>query len=131
MNKKSLARIGAFVFGASLAAWLSAGCDPTASSDTTIKVEPQTTELLGEGASVVLTAAGVGTNDMLYLPLVWSVTRPDLGAIVSSAGRTAVYESNGRVGHNTVIVRDQGEFEGLASIQQIELVETNGMAATP
>ena len=94
-----------------------AGCENTTTSDTAITVTPDSVELKG-GATQVFTASVADTNVALNLPLVWTVGDSTLGLIKSSEGLTAVYESNGAIGNNTVTVRDQGEASGVAVINQ-------------
>lgn len=110
------------------------GCD-SADTDSGITVTPEETDLEGAGASVLLTAsaptppeeaddtaaAAAETNETtqtLYLDLEWEVSNPALGFILSQAGYTAVYESNGTIGQNVVRVMDQAGNEGEALINQ-------------
>ena len=64
------------------------------------------------------TSSSSGTNQTLYYPLEWSVSSPSLGYIKSSTGRTAIYESLGGAGNNTVSVRDQDGKKGQAVVVQ-------------
>jgi hypothetical protein len=54
----------------------------------------------------------------LVLPLVWSVSDSSLGVIKASEGMTAIYESTGTIGNNTITVRDQGDKAGVAVVNQ-------------
>jgi hypothetical protein len=101
-----------------------AGCDDAATGPV-ISVTPDSVDLTG-AKTVVLTAQGGEAGDtaavptnVLYMPLEWSVHNPQLGGIMSSAGHTAVYESNGRVGQNVVFVKDQSGREGVVAINQV------------
>ena len=55
------------------------GCESSSEGSSSIDVTPASTELVGQG-SVLLTAASA-TEQELFLPLVWSVENPALGAI--------------------------------------------------
>ena len=117
-----------------LAVGLLAGCE-SASTDTGITVTPEETTLEGIGATVLLTAssptppvtAADGTNIevTLYLPLEWTVSNPDLGGILASAGYTAVYECNGTIGQNVITVTDQAGNEGEAAVSQRAVSSTD------
>jgi hypothetical protein len=106
-------------------AWMlgAAGCED-AETSSALSVTPASSELIGRGATVVLTASMPGdiaptnTSEEVILPLEWSVSNPSLGGIMRSAGHTAVYESNGTVGQNVVIAKDLFGREGLAAINQ-------------
>ncbi len=93
------------------------GCETTESSDTVITVTPASPELKGSLAIQTFTASGVASNE-LALPLIWTVSNPNLGVIRSTAGLSAVYESTGKVGNNIITVRDQGQAEGMATAIQ-------------
>lgn len=99
-------------------AWLCGlGCETTESADTAIAVTPASQELTGRMATQTFTASGVASNE-LVLPLIWTVSDPNLGVVRSTAGLSAVYESSGRVGNNIITVRDQGQAEGMATVVQ-------------
>lgn len=94
------------------------GCETTESaSDAIVVTVSPSTELTGSLATATLTVNAT-TNSALALPLVWTVSDPNLGTIRASSGLTAVYQSTGRVGNNVVTVRDQGRAEGIATIVQ-------------
>lgn len=96
-----------------------AACDTTKNQNSSLSVTSSPTgPLTGAGATATLTLSSVDTNVTLNLPLVWTVSDPNLGGIKSSAGISAVYESRGLAGNNVVTVRDQGEAEGLIVINQ-------------
>lgn len=115
--------------------WTAGGCE-NAETDTALAVDPPSSVVRGEGATVFLTAfdpdqsvyvkssddsSVVETNAMgaqIMLPLAWRVTNPDLGGILSSGGYSAVYESRGVIGQNVVIVEDRFGREGVAVINQ-------------
>ena len=94
------------------------GCDTTETTDSALSVTPSSVVLTNAADTVAFTAASGGTNATLVLPLVWTVSDDSLGIIKSSAGVTAIYESKGKVGNNTVTVRDQGQAEGIAMVNQ-------------
>ena len=83
-----------------------------------ITISPADTVLTTSNRTAVFTASLVGTNRTLVLPLTWTVGDGSLGAIKSSLGLSAVYESTGKLGNNTVIVRDQTYAEGVVSVTQ-------------
>ncbi|MBM4149197.1 MAG: hypothetical protein FJ224_09140 [Lentisphaerae bacterium] len=108
------------------------GCE-TATTDqdvAVLQIQPQTAYLQGEGTSVLFTVTakayvdvGQGTSTTLtgkiYLPLQWSVSRPDLGRIAQETGNQALYvKVPGTEGQNVVNVRDQGGSEGMAVVNQ-------------
>ena len=102
----------------------SAGCED-AETKSGLSVDPPSSDLIGRGATVVLTASMPGDiavttniNQEVILPLQWSVSNPSLGGIMRSAGYSAVYESNGAIGQNVIIVKDGYGREGLASVNQ-------------
>lgn len=106
-----------------LALTLASGCED-AETGSGLTLTPASSELTGPGATVLLTASMPDEGDEVILPLTWSVSNPSLGGILRSAGYTAVYESNGRIGQNVVICRDGLGREGLASVnQRREVVE--------
>ena len=55
---------------------------------------------------------------ILVMPLMWSVSNPSVGGILSASGLSAIYESNGTRGQNSVTVVDQSDAEGVAAIEQ-------------
>lgn len=69
------------------------------------------------GQSVVFTVTS-GLQD-LSLPLVWSVSNPNLGTIEAQGGISAVYgATSGQHGVNSVTVRDQYGAMGVAQVDQ-------------
>lgn len=93
-----------------------AGCEGT-STNPGIQVEPASATLTNS-AAVTFTAT-VSSNQTLFFPLEWQVTDPSIGRIVTSQGTTAVYESFGVSGNNSVIVKDQSDSEGVALVVQL------------
>lgn len=81
-----------------------------------IVITPQSSTITGVGTTVVLVAADPNTD--LVMPLMWSVSNPSIGGILSASGNSAVYESNGTRGQNTVTVTDSTDREGVAAISQ-------------
>jgi uncharacterized protein YjdB len=98
-------------------AWFAAtgGCDSTGSG-TSILVEPSSATL--RGAEAVTFTAVVSSNNTLVLPLTWTVSNPALGNVIGKGGVTAVYESNGTRGNNTISVLDEGTGEGVVLVTQ-------------
>jgi len=111
------------------AAWLICGCE-TGDGTAALLVTPGTVYLSGTTNTVTLTVGGAATTTNgatlatdgglrdLSLPLEWRVTNPALGTILESSGRIAVYARYAENGINTVIVKDQYDAEGFATIHQ-------------
>ena len=97
---------------------LISGCESSNTSDMVIVVTPATATLSAPASNTVFTAMAADTNNLLNLPLIWSVSDTNLGKIASSAGVTAVYASTGNVGDNIVTVSDQGGAAGQALVTQ-------------
>ena len=100
------------------------GCED-AETGSALTVTPSEVNVTGVGATSYFTAAArvdageaTNRNEEIIYPLVWSVSNPTLGGLMSSAGDSAVYESNGRKGQNVVFVKDGFGREGLAVINQ-------------
>lgn len=131
---------------AALAIGLAAGCDE-AETDSALAVDPARSEVVGIGATVLLTAfdpdQGVYTysptpdqyrvakaaqtpsveetaalSAQIILPLKWHVSNPALGRIASQGGYSAIYESFGGRGQNYITVKDQFGREGIAVVSQ-------------
>ena len=102
-----------------LTAGLWTGCESAGNTDG-VSLSPSGVTL-GSGSTnganaVVFTAV---VHDPLALPLVWSVSNPSLGTIVSASGSNATYSANtGRTGNNIVTVQDQYDNKGSAVITQ-------------
>ena len=73
--------------------------------------------------STYILSVNVDTNATLSstpnYPLKWSVTDPSLGSIVRSSGPNAVYARTMADGDNIIIVRDQMDNEGYATVHQM------------
>jgi hypothetical protein len=100
------------------------GCED-AETGSALSVTPSEVNVTGVGATSYFTVAArvdageaTNRNEEIIYPLVWSVSNPTLGGMMSSAGDSAVYESNGRKGQNVVFVKDGFGREGLAVINQ-------------
>lgn len=120
---KRLGFVGALL---GLAAALSMGCESTETEESSIvvTVSPVDGVLIGANAAATLTAS-LGNSDTnnaesLVLPLKWSVANPSLGSLAKSAGLSAVYVSNGKLGANTISVHDQIGRSGVAAISQVQ-----------
>lgn len=95
---------------------LSPGCEE-ADGLYQLYLDPSNIELTYASNSVSLTV--VGTSNALALPLEWRVSNPDLGYIAFETGYSALYYRYSDNGDNVVIVKDQYENEGFATIRQI------------
>lgn len=113
-----------------------AGCGEDAQTDASLAVDPPSSTVYADGATVYLTAYDPdavvygkvsmdsdvdltnGVSSQILLPLEWSVANPAMGRIMASGGYSAVYESYGPRGQNYVTVRDQAGREGIAAIEQ-------------
>jgi len=109
--------------------FLTTGCESTSTADEVIKVTPASSTLVGKGATASFVASATSTNSPLVLPLEWSIARGDLGKILTANGVTAIYESNGKAGNNTITVSDKIGQSGVAVINQVEPVVNNAPAA--
>jgi len=130
-------RTGWIAWSASLAgvvlaaAWL-AGCEEITQEDNAILVTPNPATITATNGTAVFQAIAqhgwgqhpdrqetIVTNQPLFLPLVWTVSNPELGTIRASGAFTAIYERRGaRVGNNYITVRDQVRAEGVAVVNQ-------------
>ena len=115
-----------FVWGSCIAMIIAAmvllGCEET-QQQRSLTVTPNAPSLSRAGDRVVLTASlpqanASITNDVsgLLYPLEWTVSDSSKGHIVSSTANVAVYQCDVGNGANVVVVRDQGDREGLANI---------------
>ncbi|MFC1453322.1 hypothetical protein ACFLSJ_08275 [Verrucomicrobiota bacterium] len=93
---------------------LFSGCEE-ADGTATLGVDPSTASLLADGDTETFTV-GSGLRE-LSLPLEWQVTYPGRGRIIRTAGNSAVYERIAS-GANVIVVRDQYDAEGLATVNQ-------------
>ncbi len=108
---------------------LTTGCESTSTADEVITLTPASATLTGEGATASFVASITSTNAELVLPLEWAVGSGNLGRILSTAGLTAIYESNGKIGNNTISVKDQVGQAGVAVINQVEVQESSSTGA--
>lgn len=104
---------------------LTTGCESTSTADEVITLTPASATLSGEGATASFVASVTSTNAELVLPLEWAIGSGNLGRILSTAGLTAIYESNGKIGNNTISVKDQVGQAGVAVINQVEIPESS------
>ena len=88
-------------------------------------ISPESVTLTATNKTVIFTAGGesLSTNDTgqvasLARPLQWYVSDPALGSITKSSGTQAVYTRTTANGENTVIVKDQYDNEGFATVRQ-------------
>lgn len=114
MNKTSAMWV-ALAVGAVMAFVI--GCDTTKSTDTVLTVTPASKDLTSAGETATFTVSVTGSNTVA-LPLVWTVSDSTLGGIKESSGLTAIYQSSGKIGVNILTVKDQGESEGIATVNQ-------------
>ena len=98
-------------------AMLQVGCEEAKGLDG-LTLDPASAVLSTNGQSTVFTVTGGITNRDLSLPLKWSVSDSSLGSVTFSSGYSATYRRSTVDGVNTLIVRDQYDNEGYATIQQ-------------
>lgn len=110
-------------------ALLQSGCEE-ATGLQGLQVDPRSATLSTNGQTTVFTVTGGITNETLALPLTWTVQDEGLGLITRSSGFTAVYQRSSQNGVNTVIVRDQYDNEGYATVQQPESTYSLALTAT-
>jgi hypothetical protein len=95
-----------------------AGCESNDPSGS-INVTPASATITAANGTQVFVASAASSNAVLQLPLVWTVSDPTKGSIVSSGGLSAVYQRNGgATGGNAITVRDQAQIEGVAAVTQ-------------
>lgn len=92
------------------------GCDEVKTLASIIDVQPAF--LTVTGLYTISFAASVPSNTTLYLPLDWSVSDSRMGTISGQGGLRAQYTGRPMVGVNNITVRDQGEAEGFAAVNQ-------------
>lgn len=84
-----------------------------------ITVTPATWTSTSANEAHTFVASAASSNAVLQLPLVWTVSDPTKGSIVSSGGLSAVYKRNGSAaGGNAITVRDRADIEGVAAVTQ-------------
>ncbi len=111
------------------AALLQSGCEE-ATGLQGLQVDPRSATLTTNDQTTVFTVTGGITNETLALPLTWTVQDEGLGRITHSSGFTAIYQRSDRNGVNSVVVRDQYENEGYASVQQPASTYSLALTAT-
>lgn len=124
-----------------LVGWgLLAGCESVTQYDSSIQVNPDSVTLTNVGGTQVFVAevqtpvgdTALSTNTALFLPLVWTVSDSSLGTIRASGAFSAIYERHNRgPGNNYITVRDQGQAEGVAVVNQPEVPDEPETNATP
>ncbi len=96
-----------------------------------LTVDPASATLTTNGQTTVFTVTGGITNETLALPLTWRVSNAALGGILFSSGVSATYQRTSVDGVNTLIVRDQYDNEGYATIKQTAATYSLDLTATP
>jgi hypothetical protein len=112
-----------------LLALVIAGCDQ-ATNLTFISVTPSDVTLTPSNNMTTFTA-GVETNDLLSLPLEWSLSDPSLGSIIQQSGNVCLYARSAKNGENIITVKDQLQNTGFATIHQAPEQSTLGLSADP
>jgi len=118
------ARLGWVAMSAAVAgivgsAMILAGCEE-AKGTRALTVSPSFVDLAGAGSTNAATqtfTVADGLRD-LSLPLTWSVSDPSLGYIGRQGGISASYVKTKAHGDNSIIVRDQYDAEGVATVRQ-------------
>lgn len=152
MNRNKMIAWAASIVTITLTAGWLAGCEEITQVDNAILISPNPAAITATNGTAVLQAIvqhgwaqqpdgreTIATNQPLYLPLVWTVSNPELGSIRVSGAFTAIYQRNGaRVGNNYVTVRDQVRAEGVAVVNQtiaesvaVAPPETNAVVVIP
>ena len=120
----------AFCFLIVISGFVLSGCEEAGGQDG-LTIDPSSKSLTTEERTAQFTVTGGITNQSLALPLTWSVTDSSLGNITQSSGLSAVYERNDANGNNTIIVKDQYENEGYATVNQTAVAYTLALTASP
>lgn len=94
------------------------GCEKSTGANPLV-ISPAVVSLQGSNSanSVTFTVSSNNLRTLSY-PLMWSVSRPELGAITSSAGNSAVYVRRNETGVNIITVVDQYDETGQATVYQ-------------
>jgi hypothetical protein len=108
---------GSLVAVFSAIALFTTGCEE-ASGLGGLTIKAATTTLTAETRTLDVSAEGVDQTNSLALPLVWSVSNPELGTLSGATGVTAIYTRTQQNGINTLSVMDQYENEGYLAIRQ-------------
>ncbi len=96
---------------------LQAGCEEAKGLDG-LTIDPSSATLSTNGQMVVFTVTGGITNEALAVPLTWTVSNGALGSILFNSGLSATYQRTSVDGVNTVVVRDQYDNQGYATVNQ-------------
>ncbi len=112
----SLWILGAFS-GILVFSMLQAGCEEAKGLDG-LTLDPTGATLTTNGQMVVFTVTGGITNEALAVPLTWTVSNDALGSILFNSGLSATYQRTTVNGVNTIVVRDQYDNEGYATVNQ-------------
>jgi hypothetical protein len=110
----SLVSVGSFIVVVGL---MQTGCEE-AKGLQGLQVNPSSVVMATNGQITIFTVTGGVTNESLALPLTWRVSDEGLGRITYNAGYVAGYQRFSPNGVNTIIVRDQYENEGYATVRQ-------------
>lgn len=101
-----------------VASSLLAGCEEGKGTHALV-VTPAYVDLTTSASNITQTFSVTGGLRELSLPLTWSVADQSLGRIGASGGVSASYFANTNLhGVNTIIVKDQYDAEGIATIKQ-------------
>jgi hypothetical protein len=96
-----------------------AGCEES-TTEVTINITPPSATVSNWPAVITFTASLSGSTATngggLFHPLEWQISDPGVGRILQTAGDSAVYEAIAGPGVNTITVRDQAGYEGVASV---------------
>jgi hypothetical protein len=96
---------------------LQTGCEE-ATGLSGLSITPSSVTLSTNNQQVVFSVSDTEIDDELALPLAWSVSDGSLGSILFSSGTSATYQRTDANGVNTLVVRDQYDNEGYATINQ-------------
>ncbi len=109
--------IGSVAFIAIVGLWV--GCEESP-TNVTINITPPLAATTNWTVVRFVASLSVATNstDELYYPLEWSMSDPNIGRFRSAEGDTAVYETVGWPGVQTITVRDQAGHVGTAGVAQ-------------
>lgn len=106
------------------------GCERLKDQGDTISINPPSVTLSLDQPTVTFTAVA-SSNSLFSVPLEWSVSDPSLGIITASAGNAAVYTRSAKDGNNLIIVKNPGNEEGIASVQQVDTLTSSASTNTP
>ncbi len=123
---------GLLLVGALGLGGLVVGCESTETQESSITITSDAADDEVQLGQITFTAALASTNDVLVLPLTWSVEKSALGRFLASDGVSAVYEAFDD-GVQAIHVTDQIGRKGVKGITQLPpaALSTNGAAATP